>query len=513
MVRIAWLLILVMACSGAKSSSGGGFTPAGTRDEPTPVASPGLIAMSGTMSPTLRRGIVLGDKGEPYAAMIELMKVAQGETGESATAIAVARYNIATIALELGLYSIAIALYAEVAERGDAKELMPAVATGFGALVDRLGSQSANGIEEYVAKLPQAVIDRAAPDVRWQLRFQQALYNYKVGRFDEAIQFAKSIPADARTAVEAANLLAAATLRKDPPEDRRRLISTIKIFEGQHWLRDAAHRDQIAAELALLQRTEPAFKTSRAAAAMLDELTIQQSLAEDQCEKVAEKVRAQAEEAEPPPFPAQFCPPPGLWSPPTLVTHTPLRTLAIAEPAPAPVVADRDKDGVPDATDNCPDVIGNGADGCVAKPRDIDNDGVPDRDDRCPGVAGDAANKGCPVDKDSDGDGVLDSKDQCKAAAGPVQTGGCPDGDHDGIADIVDACPKLAGTITRGPRAGCKPAPNPKCTPPPKPAGEPTGYACGDGKAKIHVGCLCPAGQVESRDDGAAICWIKPPGC
>jgi outer membrane protein OmpA-like peptidoglycan-associated protein len=115
-------------------------------------------------------------------------------------------------------------------------------------------------------------------------------------------------------------------------------------------------------------------------------------------------------------------------------------------PAPvAPVVTDRDKDGVPDATDRCPSEAGppeNG--GCPDKDRD--KDGVIDRKDKCPDVAGPADRDGCPV-PDTDKDGIADDKDKCPNEAedkdGFEDDDGCPDldNDKDGIPDATDKCP------------------------------------------------------------------------
>jgi OmpA-OmpF porin, OOP family len=68
--------------------------------------------------------------------------------------------------------------------------------------------------------------------------------------------------------------------------------------------------------------------------------------------------------------------------------------------------SDRDKDGIADAQDACPDVAGARTDdpktnGC---PPDRDSDGVPDRDDACPDKPGpmstDLKANGCPADGD-----------------------------------------------------------------------------------------------------------------
>ena len=108
-----------------------------------------------------------------------------------------------------------------------------------------------------------------------------------------------------------------------------------------------------------------------------------------------------------------------------------------------PAPADRDKDGVPDASDKCADLPGSVA---LAGCPDTDGDGVPDPADACPGTAGAPENKGCPW-PDKDQDGVTDKDDQCPEMAGPVDNKGCPwpDTDKDGVADKDDQCPAVAG--------------------------------------------------------------------
>jgi len=110
-----------------------------------------------------------------------------------------------------------------------------------------------------------------------------------------------------------------------------------------------------------------------------------------------------------------------------------------ADPEP-PKPADRDKDGIPDLTDKCPDLPGvASAMGCP----DRDGDAVADADDKCPDVAGIVAMMGCP---DRDSDGISDLDDKCPDAAGSAAMMGCPDGDGDGITDGDDACPDAKGT-------------------------------------------------------------------
>lgn len=74
---------------------------------------------------------------------------------------------------------------------------------------------------------------------------------------------------------------------------------------------------------------------------------------------------------------------------------------------------------------------------------DRDKDGVVDGSDACPDVAGvaslDAAKNGCPAD--TDGDGIVDTEDACPRQAGPKQadpkTNGCPEAVRLSATEIV----------------------------------------------------------------------------
>jgi hypothetical protein len=151
------------------------------------------------------------------------------------------------------------------------------------------------------------------------------------------------------------------------------------------------------------------------------------------------------------------------WSPPISGTHTIIArayntrggqgqaTISIE----ALANTDRDNDGVPDASDDCPDQPGSpAARGCP----DRDRDGIRDSDDACPDQPGLPANRGCPTPsvQDHDGDGILDSADSCPDQPGSPLAQGCPDADGDGIADASDACPREPGPRSNN---GC-PVPN-----------------------------------------------------
>ncbi|MFO0576445.1 MAG: OmpA family protein [Polyangia bacterium] len=137
-------------------------------------------------------------------------------------------------------------------------------------------------------------------------------------------------------------------------------------------------------------------------------------------------------------------------------------------PAAPPAPADRDGDGVLDAQDLCPgEPAGSRPDpqkpGCPL--RDADGDGVADAEDQCPGEAAgarpDPQKPGCPL-RDSDGDGVFDREDQCPGEAAGAhpdpQRPGCPDkdSDHDGIYDGQDSCKEVPAGLNPDPqKPGC----------------------------------------------------------
>ena len=80
---------------------------------------------------------------------------------------------------------------------------------------------------------------------------------------------------------------------------------------------------------------------------------------------------------------------------------------------------------------------------------DRDRDGVLNVDDRCPDEPGDLPD-GCP-DRDADGDSFLDSKDRCPTVPG-VEPDGCPpaDRDRDSFLDDADTCPDEPGVAPDG---------------------------------------------------------------
>ena len=118
-------------------------------------------------------------------------------------------------------------------------------------------------------------------------------------------------------------------------------------------------------------------------------------------------------------------------------------------------VVDKDKDGIDDEFDQCPDTPeSESADenGCAESQKDDDEDGVNNNIDRCPNTPfGEAVDEnGCAESqKDDDQDGVYNNLDFCPNTEQGVQVDafGCKiedtpvDQDNDGVADDLDLCP------------------------------------------------------------------------
>jgi outer membrane protein OmpA-like peptidoglycan-associated protein len=122
-------------------------------------------------------------------------------------------------------------------------------------------------------------------------------------------------------------------------------------------------------------------------------------------------------------------------------------------------LSDRDKDGIVDDDDFCPDDPEDkdefeDSDGCPEP--DNDKDGLPDTADQCMNDPEDRDQfedlDGCP-DPDNDKDGIPDVSDKCKLVPedldGFDDQDGCPeeDNDKDGIPDDQDKCLDAAETI------------------------------------------------------------------
>jgi len=78
------------------------------------------------------------------------------------------------------------------------------------------------------------------------------------------------------------------------------------------------------------------------------------------------------------------------------------------------------------------------------KEKDRDKDGVIDKEDECPDIPGPVELNGCP---DRDGDGIIDMYDKCPDDPGLAEFQGCPDRDGDKVIDKDDKCPDVPGPV------------------------------------------------------------------
>lgn len=107
---------------------------------------------------------------------------------------------------------------------------------------------------------------------------------------------------------------------------------------------------------------------------------------------------------------------------------------------------DKDKDSIPDESDNCPNIanrnqLDSDSDGIGdICDDDFDNDTITNNRDNCPTVKNtdqkdvDYDGKGDACDNDSDNDGIVDYDDNCLLISNPTQV----DSDNDGVGDACD---------------------------------------------------------------------------
>jgi hypothetical protein len=183
---------------------------------------------------------------------------------------------------------------------------------------------------------------------------------------------------------------------------------------------------------------------------------------------------------------------------------------------------DTDSDGVPDATDNCPntpnasqtDTDGDGLGDACDPLTDSDGDGVGDSTDNCPSTPnatqtdtdGDGLGDACDPLTDSDGDGVGDSTDNCPSTPNASQT----DTDGDGVGDACDTGTDTDGDGVDDSTDNCPTTPNATQT---DTDGDGLGDACDplnnndtDGDGVNNVTDNCPnipnPGQQDTDGDG-----------
>jgi hypothetical protein len=191
-----------------------------TTPQPAPsatpaIVSPGLVYIDGG-SRTFQRAIELYRTGKWQSATIELAKVNGAESGDNSAVRMVATYDLATIWLEHGQYTIAFAEYDELTRyQFSSPEVLALVATGLGRIGERLGDAAPRELAKTIGELPDDAIERAAPDLRERLREHRAApgparraeqYAAELARIDHEMRQLERLTADWHTTSVAATV-------------------------------------------------------------------------------------------------------------------------------------------------------------------------------------------------------------------------------------------------------------------------------------------------------------------
>jgi hypothetical protein len=163
--------LLIIALGGCWTAPQPAPAPARPAPRAAPaIVSPGVVYIEGG-SNTFERAIELYRTGDWQAATVQLARVNGAESGDNSAVRMVATYDLATIWLEQGQYTIAFAEYDELARyQLSSPEVLALIATGLGRIAERLGDAAPPDLAQTIGELPGDAIERAAPDLRAILR-------------------------------------------------------------------------------------------------------------------------------------------------------------------------------------------------------------------------------------------------------------------------------------------------------------------------------------------------------
>jgi tetratricopeptide (TPR) repeat protein len=231
----------------ARGNKGGGAKPgASTAGEPE----------GGPPSPTLQRATKLYDKGDYYSASIELKKVLDGETPDSADNKQRAEFFMGKTLYQMGYYAGALAYFDKIVQAGDKHAYHGATLKWLAALsrvlpetsgiLDKIGTYDASALE-----------DSTFDDVRDELYYLLGRHFYRKGGdgdFDTAIQLFEKVRPESDFYIKAKFFEGVTFVRKLDGKDALESFKAILVIDKERTAHkySAAEIDEYT-KLAVLQ--------------------------------------------------------------------------------------------------------------------------------------------------------------------------------------------------------------------------------------------------------------------
>ncbi|MBW2731979.1 MAG: hypothetical protein JRH20_06265 [Deltaproteobacteria bacterium] len=157
--------------------------------------APETIEKSGPPTKTMQKALKLYENKDYYSASIELHKVIEGETGDSAGNKQRAEFWMGKTLYHLGFFSAALSYFDKVVATGASHRYYNATLKWLASLSRKLPESA--GILKKIGKYDRAQLEQPAlAKVRNELFYLLGSYHYQTRNFKEAISLFSSVPAD-----------------------------------------------------------------------------------------------------------------------------------------------------------------------------------------------------------------------------------------------------------------------------------------------------------------------------
>jgi TolA-binding protein len=154
--------------------------------------APETVEKSGPATKTMQKALKLYENKDYYSASIELHKVIEGETGDSAANKQRAGFWMGKTLYHLGFFSAALSYFDRIVQKGTAHRYYNATLKWLASLSRQLPESA--GILEKIGKYDKSQLEQPAlAKVRQELFYLLGRFHYRKGNFSEAIALFRSV--------------------------------------------------------------------------------------------------------------------------------------------------------------------------------------------------------------------------------------------------------------------------------------------------------------------------------